>query len=266
MCKRLTDTEIYACEMKNVKILDVRFTALGNHMIAYMFDSYKIQELYFQCYGTTYQLDRSRRKLDMHRGSPREPHSYMSDDEENLDTNANRLIKRFGNVPLRSCKTNVVDDTGVELFKNVDAPSIQQERPKSFLYKYPYGECECGYYRNFWDGRLTDEKPKHDYSSCDSDDDDTKQYKQMIRKRRRQLKKALRDRSAPLTYFVVYNMNNDSINQLPAFQWISERPPKSEEEIRLLDHTIVDKSDHGFAVFSVSQCRRYFIFQENVRL
>lgn len=255
MCKRLSDTDIGYLSLsgdyglKSLKVLDVRYTAVGNQLLSSMYKSPTLQELYFQCYSTTYQLDRSKRKLAIVRGAKQEPHSYMSDDEENLDINKQRMIKRYGDVSFRTSLTDVVDDGGVAMFKYLQASDIKHERPKSYLFRDPYLECKCGYHKNFWDDKPNDIPPKHDYSSSDSDDDDRKKLKQTIRKRRRQLKAALRTRMAPPMYYVVYSTQSEKNERTTPFEWIDDRGPQNEEEMKMLDHTIVERTiDQGIII------------------
>lgn len=257
MCKRLSDRDVGYLSLsgdyglKSIKIIDARYTAVGNQLLSSMYKSPTLQELYFQCYSSTYQLDRTRRKLAIHRGAQQEPHSYRSDDEESIDTNKRRMIKRFGDVPLRTCKTDIIDDGGVAMFKYVESSDAIQERPKSFLFKYPYAECKCGYYKHFWENRSIDryKKPKPDCSSSDSDDDETIKLKHLIRKRRRQLKVSLKEWRTPPLYYVLYNAKVKENNRMMDFQWINERPPETEEEMEMLEHTIVETPpDEGIII------------------
>lgn len=255
MCKRLSDTDIGYLSLsgdyglKSLKVLDVRFTAVGNQLLSSMYKSPTMQELYFQCYSTSYQLDRSRRKLSIHCGSKQEPHCYMSDDEENLDINRHRMIKRYGDVIFRTSQTDVVDDGGVAMFKYVQASEEKHERPNSFLFKYPYSECKCGYYKRFWDNKPLDIPPQHDYSSSDSDDDEARKLKYTIRKRRRQLKAALRTRTAPPMHYVLYSTQGEKSEETAPFEWINNRGPQTEEEMKMLEHTIVERvMDQGIII------------------
>lgn len=269
MCKRLSDSDIGYLSisgdygLKSIKILDVRFTAVGNQLLTSMYRSPTLQELYFQCYTTTYQLDRSKRLLAMHRGSPPDPHSYKSDDEENLDMNQRRMIQRFGCLPFRMNKTDVVDDGGVSMFKYVQAADIEQSRPKSFLFKDPYTECKCGFYKDFWQNRSIKQSKRDCCSSSDTDDETdivSKQLKSTIRKRRRQLKKALRTQNARHMYYMVFNTKAKMTDATAPYQWINERAPRTEEEMEMLEHTIVEiPPDEGIIICGQNSHQYSFI-------
>lgn len=270
MCKRLSDRDIGYLSLsgdyglKGIKIIDARHTAIGNQLLSSMYKSPTLQELYFQCYSSTYQLDKMTRKLDIHRGSQQEPNSYMSDDEDaNLDTKKHRLTKRFGDIPLRMGRTDSVDDEGMSRYRFVKATlDAQPKKPNSFLYKYPYSEeCKCGFYENFWKNKSvshdTKQKPKkHDYSSSDSDDEEAKRLKHTIRKRRRQLKVMLKSRNVPSLYYVLYNTRAKNNHRMAHFKWIEERPPQTEEEVKMLEHTFVEAlPDEGIIVFGLNEHR-----------
>lgn len=207
MCSRVSDTDICSVAeyevLKHLKILNVRFAPVGNRLISPTNKSSALQEIYFQCFATSYHLDKSKRKLDIHRGSPREAHSYLI--SSGLYTSLPRMFKACGNVAFGTSLTDLVNDAGIAMLRNVSTDVVQQERPKSFLFKDPYEECKCGYYKAFWENKSIAKNPKQDYDPSDSDDNVVKTLKCEIRKQSGLLESMLNKHKAPVLYFPVYN-------------------------------------------------------------
>lgn len=125
---------------------------LGNQLLSSLYKSSTLQELYFQGYSATYDLEKSQRRLSIMKGAKVEPFSYISDDDEHYDTNVKYLRKRFGHKESFSTSCmDVLDDSGIFTYKNVEMSSEETRRPRSVLFKDPYGECRCGHYTDFWE-------------------------------------------------------------------------------------------------------------------
>lgn len=246
MCKKLSDTNIGYISLsgkfgfKNLKILDVRFTGLGNQLLSSVYKSTTIQELYFQGYTTTYQLERCRRKLDIARGAKPEEHSYLSDDEEHLDTSVKHIQKKYGNdADITAMNMDVVADNALVMYKYVDTNNDQLERPRSLLYRDPYEKCTCNFTEKFWDCSYRKKPEKNDTDSSSDDDGDVKKLKLNLRRRRLKLRKMLKTRQVRSLFFCNYNeeppatndestpgvgaLCSESTSNRIRFSWISHR-------------------------------------------
>lgn len=211
MCKKLSDTNIGYISLsgkfgfKNLKILDVRFTGLGNQLLSSVYKSTTIQELYFQGYSTTYQLERAGRKLEIARGAKPEDCSYISDDDEHLDTSIRRMQKKYGDIDFTATNMDVVTDNALVMYKYVDADADELERPRSLLYRDPYRKCTCNFSEKFWDCSYKKEPEKNDTDSSSDDDGDRKRLKANLRKRRVKLRKMLKTRQVRSLFFCNYS-------------------------------------------------------------
>nr|XP_022921074.1 uncharacterized protein LOC111429404 isoform X1 [Onthophagus taurus] len=130
-----------------LRIMDCRFSSLGNMFLKNLSKKPKIREIYFQHYLTTYFPEKHRRELEISSGSRRLKHSYIKDHDDIPLWNENVLRSYFGsnvntNEMYNHC--NSLSDRSTERYTHSNYIEDNYHF-ESVLYKRPYNECTCEY-------------------------------------------------------------------------------------------------------------------------
>lgn len=126
------------------------FLGMGDQLLKSFWRHRSLQEIYFQDYLSTYQLDRAKRKLEILDGSPMEDDAYLSDDEDSFNPTYENLKARFGCSGLMELDKDNVTNAGIDMYRYTKVATKDEFVNRSVLYKDQYGECTCGFGQRFW--------------------------------------------------------------------------------------------------------------------
>lgn len=248
MCKKLGNDDIANVTIasrygfNSLKVLDVRFTGVGDHFVEAFCCKGSIQIIYFQCIMTTYYLERYQRQLELMRdGTSADDTSYMSDDESQNNT-PESLNKRFNAGKFQKYDSQGVTNSGVISFNKLEPAGDSRSRPKSTLYKYPYNQCTC---RN----------KEKDKSKASMEEPDLYGLRVKIESEQKKQAHTRENRLCrdlcffyPNTAYVCSNIVLDSCfiptryqreahPHLPLHNWLYAREPKNDYEIVMYENT-----------------------------
>ncbi|KAB0800649.1 hypothetical protein PPYR_06389 [Photinus pyralis] len=248
MCKRLGSDDIANVTISSrygfssLKVLDVRFTGIGDQFADVFSSKASIQIMYFQCHPTTYYSDRYQRQLDLMReGTSADDNSYMSDDDAQDNTPA-ALKKRFNAGNFQKYETHGVTNNGVISFNKLEPALGSRSRPKSTLYKYPYTRCTC---RN----------KEKDKSKASNEEPEFRELQEKLENEQKKQAHVRENKLSshvclfyPNTTYVCSNIVLDSCfiptwyhrearPDLPLHNWLYAREPKNDYEIAMYENT-----------------------------
>ncbi|XP_071052630.1 uncharacterized protein [Onthophagus taurus] len=145
-CKGLYDVDLDISTMQEfnaLRIVDCRFSGLGDTFLKCLAKKPKIQEIYFQDYLTTYFLERDERELEIAHGCKNLKNSYVSDLDDIALWNEDILHSFVGpTATIEKAPYGYLSDSSIHLYSS--AKPIQDSYSfQSILYQRPYNECTC---------------------------------------------------------------------------------------------------------------------------
>ncbi|XP_071053270.1 uncharacterized protein [Onthophagus taurus] len=148
-CKGLYDVELDIMkDFHSLRIVDCRFSGLGNMFLKCLSKMPKIQEIYFQDYLTTYFLEKSARELEVADGSQKLKNSYVCDLDDIALWNED-ILRSFGGPTstIEKIPYGHLSESSITLYSSAK-PIRENYTFQSVLYQRPYNECSCQNNRN----------------------------------------------------------------------------------------------------------------------
>ncbi|KAI4455013.1 f-box-like [Holotrichia oblita] len=247
-CKKLSDSDIAYLSLagcfgfKQLRVLDIRFTGLGDQILKTFYKHPTLHELYFQSYISTFALDRAKRRLEIARGSPIKPCAYFSDYDEIPDTNRQSMARIFGYHCYRTYRRQNLTSHGLVMF-NFVVPNLDEDYElESVLYKPPYGECKCGY------------EDKRDLNSCKNEiveeiHKKNKGKREEIMKLKNIIKEEKYKRCSPYAYLIA--------PRRPMEEWIGIGPYKNKTDNIDMSEEATEKNKQIYWIYVREACTQY---------
>nr|XP_022918848.1 uncharacterized protein LOC111427780 [Onthophagus taurus] len=145
-CKKLFDFDIrYLTDFNKLRIIDCRFSGLGNEFFKYMTQKTQLQEMYFENYLTMYFPTKIEREKELNSGSQPKKYSYYSKVDDIALWDKNVVNQHFGeDCDTRKRAYGHVNYCGTTLYSEAQAIEGNDNNFKSILYEPPYDKCTCG--------------------------------------------------------------------------------------------------------------------------
>ncbi|XP_022911326.2 uncharacterized protein [Onthophagus taurus] len=143
-CKGLYDVELSITKkFDSLRIVDCRFSGLGNIFLQSLAKKPKVQEIYFQDYLTTYFVEKDAREVEIADNSQKLKNSYVSDLDDIALWNEDILHNFVGSTStIEKIPYGHLSETSIKEYSS--AKPIQGCYTfQSTLYKRPYDECTC---------------------------------------------------------------------------------------------------------------------------
>ncbi|KAK5638148.1 hypothetical protein RI129_012443 [Pyrocoelia pectoralis] len=277
MCKKLGNDDIANVSIASrfgfntLKVLDVRFTGVGDHFLESFSSKANIQIIYFQCITTTYYLERYQRQLDIINGTKTaDENSYISDDESH-ENSPESLKTRFNACNLQKYDTQSITNSSITSLSKLEPIAKTRTRPKSVLYKYPYNGCTCHNKDKEKPDLLGENTERHQLRTKLEEEQkkQTHTRKNMLRNNLCFFFPNISNACSEIVYdscFIPTWCHREALPDSPLQHWLYAREPKNDFEISMYENA--DKYLHSHithrCVNEECMCENRFLLSDNI--